>query len=443
VCFLALALFGLAFAPTANASIGGAKLSALGVSMRWTFNQPGSLIPAEPTGEMTQAYSLAEYASGPTTHGLSSVMWPGSAGADFGPVYGLPADPARAEAFNPQTPHEAKTDYGPYTTMDAKADADGAEAATTWQQSEQQAAQAIATGDYASSAKTQQKGDLAVSEGTAQVHDLSLAGGLIHIDSVITNGRAVTDGKKGTVSGETEVSGATVQGQGVTIDESGVHLADQGVPVLDPINGPQVQQALDQAGITMKVAAPVDTVKGADAQRVLGGLVVTFEDGALNQFADQVPQLKQYVNFNQSLTMNFGVVTVNAQALPGFDIPPPPSSPPPSGGGPGTGGGAGGGGTGTGTGSGGGFPTGGGGSGGGGVTFPTTGGGGGGGSGPVATIPTSIPLPIPASKAVPALLVIAGLMLAGGSSRILKVIADKAVSGTAGERCPLEDPRNG
>ena len=431
VSLSALALFGLASAPSANASLGAARLSALSVATRWTFDQPGSPIPAQPTGEMTQAYSLAEFASGPSTHGLASLWWPGSAGADFGPVYGFPAYPVRAEAFNPQTPHKQQTDYGPYTTMDAKATGTSAEAATTWQQSEPQLAQAIVTGDYASSSATQEKGNLAVSEGTAQANDVSIAGGLIHIDSVITKGRAVTNGKNGTVSGQTVVTGATVQGQGVTIDDKGVHIGDQTVPVLDPINGGQVQQALQQAGITVKVADPVDTVKGSDAQRVLGGLVIQFESGALNDVVPQQirDQLKNYVQFNQSMTLSIGAVTVDSETLGGIVVPvppPPPPPPPPGGSGPvgsapsSTGG--------LGNVFGGSGPTGGSGS----AAGSASGSAGG-------TISTALPIPIAPGKPVSALLVAFGFLVVAGSSRVLRVIAERAVAGTPGERCPLED----
>ena len=70
----ALAGFGLLAvalvvpAPAANASIGGVTLNATGVGFQWTFNQPGAPIPSEPTGEMEQAYSTADFNSGPTTH---------------------------------------------------------------------------------------------------------------------------------------------------------------------------------------------------------------------------------------------------------------------------------------------------------------------------------------------------------------------------------------
>ena len=49
------------------------------------------------------------------------------------------------------------------------------------------------------------------------------------------------------MSGKTEVSGATVNGQAVTIDKSGVHAGGHDAPVFDPINNGQVQQALQQA----------------------------------------------------------------------------------------------------------------------------------------------------------------------------------------------------
>jgi len=250
---------------------------------------------------------------------------------------------------------------------------------------------------------------------------------------VITTAKAVTNGKNGTVSGETEVSGASVNGQGVTIDEKGVHAGGQTVPVFDPINNQQVQQALDQAGITMKVAKPVDDLKGAQAQRSLGGLVVTFESGALNAILDQLPkeirdQLQKYIAFNQTITMNFGAVTVGSETVGGvtFPLPTKPPGPPP--GAPGTGGAVGSGGSfGGGSGSGGFGP---------GGRLPGSNGGSGGN---VASTPATLPINIPPIHGIPAMLTALSIVAAVGSSRILKHVADKALAARAADRCPLED----
>jgi hypothetical protein len=426
----ALALLALSLAPpSAQASLGGVSLRTDAFGMQMTFDQPGSPIPAKPTGEMEVAYSTSDYASGPTSHGLSSIWWPGSAGANAGPVFGFPAYPVRAEAFSPGKPHKSKTDYGPNTTMQAAASGTLSQA-ETHMQNFGQANPAFVTGDFASSGATSVKGNVAISEGTAQATDVTIAG-VIHIDSVISQARAVTNGKNGTVSGVTEVSGVTVQGQGVTVDDKGVHVQNQTVPVFDPINNSQVQQALAQAGVTMKVAKPVDNLKGATAQRALGGLVLTFDAGALNavipkQIQDQV---KNYVQFNQTITLAIGAVAVDSQTVGSITIvpPPPPPPPPPPGGG---GGGGGGGSTTTTTTTGGG--------GGGGVTLPKPSGGNG---GSIGTAPVSLPLAIPPIKSTSVMFIALAFLLAAASSRILKSLADRAVAAKASDRCPLEENR--
>ena len=180
----------------------------------------------------------------------------------------------------------------------------------------------------------------------------------------------------------------------------------------------------------MKVAKPVDAVKGADAQRVLGGLVLTLQPDALNAIVGQLPkqvqdQLKTYVQFNQEMTMSIGGVSVGSQTIGGYTLPvPPPPPPPPSGGG-------GGGGSPTTT-----------------TTTTTTGGGGGAihlpkssgsGGGAVATVPASLPINIPPMKSMPVMLAAFALLAAAGSSRILKVLADRALVARAADRCPLEE----
>ena len=85
--------------------------------------------------------------------------------------------------------------------------------------------------------------------------------------------------------------------------------------------------------------------------------------------------------------------------------------------------------------SGGGLPSG----GGGGLGIPKSGGSGSGSS--IGAAPVSLPLQLPPIKGVPAMLTAFALIAAVASSRILKVLADKAVAAKAGDRCPLEEQR--
>jgi hypothetical protein len=432
-------LIGLVFVlgpQAAQASLGGVRMSAVGFGLQMTYNEPQAPAPTTPTLESELAYSEADL-SGGASHGLASVAWPGPLIADGGPAFcgqagapfDCPSDPVRAEAFSPGNPHSSTNDqFGPNTSMEAKASPTGASSSSMMQHSDQ-AAPAVVTGDFASSSSTAVSGSEAVSETTAQVSDVTIAG-VVHIKSVISEAKAVTNGKNGAVSGQTLVSGADVNGQAVTVDRKGVHVADQTAPVFDPINNGQVQQALQQAGITMKVAAPVDSLKGASAERSLGGLVVTFQPGA---FEDALPsqigdQLKSHNPFDQTITLSIGGVSVVSDTLAGYGgyVPSPPTTTPAGTGSFGSGGGS--------FGSTGGVSSFGG---SGGMALPSSSGSGTGG-GTVGTSPVSAPLSLPPVKGVPAGFAIGALLAALATALGLKVLAERAVAAKAA-RCPLEE----
>ena len=214
---------------------------------------------------------------------------------------------------------------------------------------------------------------------------------------------------------------------------NGVHAGGHTVPVFDPINNAQVQQALRQAGISLKVASPVDSLKGATAERTLGGLVVTFQPGA---FEDAIPspigdQLRSHFQPDQTVTVSIGGVAVNSDTLAGYGgYVPPPTSPPT-----GAGGGASSFGSGSmGTGSSGGFSS------SGGLSLPVPSGPGSSSSsgGTGSTTPVSAPLAMPPVRGVPAGLAVAGLLIALCAALGLRVLAERAVAAAA-QRCPHEE----
>ena len=435
--------FGLVFAPqAAQAQLGGASLSARGDGLQWEFFEPQAPLPP-PAFEFDVSDSQADLATG-ASHALSSIAWPGVTIADGGPAfcgqmgvpYDCPEDPMRAEAFSPGSPHSSKNNqFGPNTSMTAKAGPTGSESAANLQSSDQ-AKPAVVTGDFTSQASTALAGDQATSEATATVGDITIAG-VVHIDSVVSTAQAVTNGKSGTVSGKTEVSGATVNGQAVTIDKSGVHAGGHDAPVFDPINNGQVQQALQQAGISVKVASPVDSLKGASAERTLGGVVVTFQPGA---FEDAMPSqlgdnLKKIYQPDQTVVLSIGSVVVSSDTLAGYGgYVPPPAAPSSAG----AGGAAFGGGSTAGSSS---FSSGGSTVGGGGLSLPVPSGSGSSGTsngGTVSTTPVSAPLALPPVHGVPAGLAVAAILVALGAALGFRLLAERALAAAA-QRCPLEE----
>lgn len=387
-------------------AIEGFSLRATASGVTVEFDQPGSPIPAEPTGEFHQAYSEARHETGPIGHGLSSVLWPGSTAANAGSFFGFPNYPVRAEAFHPAGPPEEKKNEGGTFTMLAHSNENETGAATTTQTIP--AGPAVEVGSLASEATSTVEGEKAVSTVVAKAQNIVLLAGAVTIDSVVTKATASSDGLKGEVEGKTVVSGvSTAAGPVVSVEGSGISLGGQTVPV----NPGPVETGLEQLGITMRVARPVDKVEGADASRTMGGLVVTFAPGtagAPNQ---------------TSVTYRFASVKVNAlatqtpaaldlPALPPVDEAPVTTAP---------------------AGSGASLPL--------GASLPPP-------AGPsfaapttpateLASAPVSAPLPLPVAAVPVALGVIAGFgSLLGG--RLLTGLAGGALTRGVGTVCPLE-----
>jgi len=418
----ALWLFGVASASAQTQTFQGFTLKAASSGVTVTFNQPGSPIPADPTGEMHEAYSQARHETGPTGHSLSSVLWPGSTAANAGSFFGFPNYPVRSESFFPQGPADHVSNDGGTLTMKTHSDDSKSEASTTTQSVPGGPVGLI--GSLTSTASTTVESARVVSAATAAANDISLLNGVIHIGSVVTDAKAISDGTTGTVEGETVVTGTTVAGVPVTVDQSGIHAATTTIPFAPN----PAQSALDQMGVTIRVAQPVDTVNGADAARTAGGLVVTFSPGTAGLPA------------NFTTTYQFAGVSVSSAALP------PVAAGAGGGGGPApepsgkSGGKSKGGGT-SGT--------------------PASGGTSGSGSGPttttipgtpptagstvpaqeiVTTQPVAAPLPIPAAAAVPAALGGVAVAAAAVGGRMLTGLARGAVNAQAtGATCPLGD----
>jgi hypothetical protein len=415
----ALWLFGVASASAQTQTFQGFTLKAVSSGTTVTFNQPGSPIPADPTGEMHEAYSEARQESGPTGHSVSSVLWPGSTAANAGSFFGFPNYPVRSEAFFPQGPADHVSNDGGTLTMKTHSDDSKSEASTTTQSVPGGPVGLI--GSLTSTATTTVESAQVVAAATAAANDINLLNGVIHIGSVATDAKAITDGTLGTVEGQTLVTGTTINGVPVTVDQAGIHASTTTIPFAPN----PAQSTLDALGVTIRVAQPVDTVNGADAARTAGGLEVTFAPGTAG------------LPTNVTTTYRFAGVSVSSAAIP------PVAATTGGGGGAAPGSAAKTGGTGTGGGTSG---------------APATGGTSGSGSGTTTTtIPGTPPtagstvpaqeivttqpvaaLPIPAAAAIPAALGGVAVAVSAVGGRLLTGLARGALSAEGtGAACPL------
>jgi hypothetical protein len=166
----------------------------------------------------------------------------------------------------------------------------------------------------------------AVSMAEAAVNDMSIQG-VVTIDGITTRATARSNGRNGSVAGTTTIVGAEVAGTPVKIDNEGVKVADQTGPGVAAAQQ-AVNQALTQAGISIELAGPIDTIAGPSATRALGGVIVRMKSEPLNAVLALLPpdirkQITDQITFDQTFSIAIAPAVVSAGAGLGIDQAPP------------------------------------------------------------------------------------------------------------------------
>ncbi len=319
-----------------SADFAGYDMGTKATAVQLVFDSPSLGVPATPTGELNLAYSEASFKSGPSGYGLGSLVWPGQVVAALPPfILGiieeqamtdipldLPTYPVRAETFYPAGPQDSSFQLGT-SVMSSKAHDTFTEANAHLNSFAFPAIINLGTQTSMTSTGFDTAG--AVSMAEAAVSDLSI--GALTIEGVVTRATARSNGEKGSVAGTTSVVGAEVAGIPVKIDNEGVKVADQtgpGVAVLQQA----VNQALAQAGISIELAAPIDTISGPSATRALGGVIVTMKSDPLNALLALLPpdirkQITDNITFDQTISISIAPAVVSAGTGLGIDQAPP------------------------------------------------------------------------------------------------------------------------
>jgi hypothetical protein len=253
----------------------------------------------------------------------------------------------------------------------------------------------------------------------AAASNIELLNGLISIKGVDMTAQTVSDGKKASNTGHATIDGIGIAKQVISLDDKGLNLADSTVTL--PGLPDTLSSALNQIGISIKTVQAKHTVDGAGGTFSAKGLIITVNTkplksalsapfGVLADIIAKLPQqaadqLGPLVNFAPKFVITVGDVASGASASPAFDGGSLPGGTSTGG----TGGGVAGGGTtgGAATGTGGGTLGGGGGTGG---SAPNT------GSLPAGTTTSSTQATsykLPGLGAVPRILILGGLALAG------------------------------
>jgi len=323
-----------------SAGLFGFSMGATGSAISFLYNQPSFGVPSDPTFELRKIYSLAALDSGPTAHGLGSVLWPGQVVGNappsllfdtviFNPTQidqlepvldqikeqgakntaGRSGYPIRAESFYPSSQTSDTQDVGAGVRMQAQARQDLADASSTTGGAGVPGA--IEFGSIASHSVSQVINNVATASTITRITDLNLFGA-IHISSLVAAATATSDGVKGAVDGTLTIANMTVNDQTgkpqfeINVDKKGVRVTQydsNGKPTdhfsQDPLGTifDNVNKAIGAQGFSLHVGKPVDLLSGPEASRSLAGMTIHLDAHGMNQLLDGldkvVPGIKQ------------------------------------------------------------------------------------------------------------------------------------------------------
>lgn len=352
------------------------ELEARGSGVQGRYELVGVLPGGAPVLDLTLPETLARFGSGPTGYGLASLAYPGPLIGGFGslvsqaggPGEQIPPYPIVAEAFFPSGPVEANASQGPAIQKVVTGPL-GVQANGTFPAVE--APPVVNVDSLASASRTAIEGDVAISRTRVTLSGVTILGGVITIESLVTDLVAVHDGSAGSTNGGTVATGVKFLGLDASLTEDGLVLekapAVEGpgaplggllgdlagpfdeltAPVQDLVADvleeavPQVDDVLAQAGIDLKILDPVEAQsESGAASRVSSGLALTFtyegtQQDALVDLVNSIPaELKpalgpipnpiEFLIQNHITGLAFAPASVSALATPPFpalDVP--------------------------------------------------------------------------------------------------------------------------
>ncbi len=346
------------------------QVDARGLGVQATYEIEGLLPGGAKVMDLTLPETLARFGSGPSGYGLASLAYPGGIVANFGslvaqsggPSEGIPPYPIMAEAFYPAGPVEADASQPGGFVQKVVTDDMGVQVNASFPAID--APPVVSIGSLASASRSAIEGTLAVSRTRVTLGDVRILGGIITIDSLVTDLVAAHDGRTGSTAGGTTASGVRFLGLDATLTGDGLSLAKAppaegpaaGLAVLGDLAGPlsgivgpvqeqlsavlaQAEPRLDdvlaQAGIGLRLLAPHDEqVASGAATRITPGLSLTMsykgrEQQALVDLVNSIPaELKPnfgpipnpvtFLAENHITGLSLGTATVSALATPPF-----------------------------------------------------------------------------------------------------------------------------
>ncbi len=357
-------------AVTGEQLFGAYQLEARGSGIQARYEIPGLLPGSSPVLDITVPETLARFSSGPSGYGLASLAYPGPLIAGLGSLVSqaggdgsqIPPYPIVAEAFFPTGPTETDTSFGPAVQKVVTGDL-GVQVNASFPPI---ASPPVVDVDAISSAtRTAIEGELATSRTRVVLGGVDILGGVIHIDSLVTDMVAVHDGESGSTNGGTIATGVRFLGLAATLDENGLTL--QKAPAVEgpgePLGGvlgdlagplseltqpvqdllaevldqavPQLDEVLAAAGIEIELLSPEEVqVEAGAATRITSGLSLSFtyegreQQGLVDLVNSLPPDLKpglgpipnpvEFLIQNHIVGMALAPASVSSLATPPF-----------------------------------------------------------------------------------------------------------------------------
>lgn len=354
--------------PAADAQTGGGlagiqgRASASGIHALYA---PEGLLPVNPLVDIGAPDALATIASGPSTFARASVLDPGDIIANPGAVLAqfspdipaglFPVYPYRVSASSGVGEPSAESNPAPGLNARVEVSPTGSTARATMPAA---VAPALATfGSVSSEASTTTDGNTVTITARTEVTGFDLLG-VLTIEAVVSEATATSDGTDTTVEGGTTILGASLLGTPITIDATGIHQGEPSGPQTGGLLGPNgllgrllgglgLGDVLGGLGIEVTVAGPVALDGATAGQMTVGGLHIDIELSertlpVLAQLLGSLPPLEAPIpgapgpedviavlRATHLATIEVGraVVSLEARAIPDFDLPPPPAGP--------------------------------------------------------------------------------------------------------------------
>jgi hypothetical protein len=301
----------------------GYGVGATATAISTIYNQPSFGVPTDPTFELRKVYSVAVLDSGPSARALGTVLWPGDVVGNAPPslafdtlvfnptrisqldealtelktnlsqnTEGSPPYPVRSESFFP--PGESdESDIAAGAGMSSLAREDLSQAAST--SGRQGVPGVIFVGSLESFSKSSVGKGTAVSEAWSRITGLDLFGA-IHVDSIYTSAKSVSDGVKAKVEGAMQIAGLTIKNPAtgevagsVIVDKTGFHLGDTTEDPLGTLAAALFDKYLTPQGISLSVGSPVDLIEGPAGSRAITGLTFRLDSFGMKKLMDGLP----------------------------------------------------------------------------------------------------------------------------------------------------------